>query len=96
MDSWEYEYFLDEKTRIVVKATKTKDPDFKDGLKFAVSFLHFKEEWKCISRIDNHLHKGKKGLYHIHRINEKQVQYKDINLGEAEEMIIRIGNNLIR
>ncbi|MBI3032556.1 hypothetical protein HYY69_03710 [Candidatus Woesearchaeota archaeon] len=38
--------------------------------------------------------KGKKGLTHIHRINEKQVEYRDVTLKEAQEMIEKIGKNL--
>ncbi len=95
MKQWHYEYFVDEKTKIIIKGIKTNELEFKQGLKFAVSYLYFlKNKWTCLARIDNHLHKGKKGLTHIHRINDKQVQYVELTLKHAKEMIGLIGENL--
>ena len=79
----------------MLKATKVpKDKDFKEGLKFAVSFLYLKgNDWICIARIDNYRHKGKRGLCHIHREGDEKEEYRKLTLKEAEEMIERIGKN---
>ena len=96
MSSYEYGYLLDEKTKVVIKATRVpKDEDFKKGLKFSVSLLHLrKDEWTCVARIDNHRHKGKRGLCHIHRESDEREEYKDLTLKEAEETINKISKNL--
>lgn len=95
MKQWHYEDFIDEKTKITIKVIKTNEPEFKQGLKFAVSYLYFlNDNWMCLARIDNHLHKGKKGLSHIHRINDKQVQYVELTLKQAKERIRLIGENI--
>lgn len=95
MKQWYYEDFIDEKTKITVKVIKTNELEFKQGIKFAVSYLYFlNDKWMCLARIDNHLHKGKKGLTHIHRINEQQVQYTELTLKQASKMLKLIGENL--
>ena len=96
MSSYEYDYLLDEKTKVVIRATRVpKDKEFKKGLKFAVSLLHSRKgEWICIARIDNHRHKGKRGLCHVHRENNEKEEYMPLTLKEAEEKIINIRKNL--
>jgi len=90
---YKYEFFLDEKNRIVVNIRK--DKEFRSKIRFALSYLYLKgEKWVCLARIDNHTHKGKKDMCHIHRINDKKVQYEDLTVDEAQEKLINIGDNL--
>jgi len=93
MKRWEEEFNLNDNTRIVIRANKTTDDDYIDGIRFSVNYLIKREQnWICLARIDNHLHCGKKGLFHIHRLGKK-IEYRQLNYEEAKKAIKPIGRS---
>ena len=92
----DHDYFLDEKTRIILVVEKIKKSEqYPDGLRFAASYLYISDNaWKQIVRIDNFPHQGKQGT-HIHQCNKDDVKFEDIPLEKAEETVIVRGNKLV-
>ncbi len=94
---YDYDFFIDEKKRIVLKLIKVdKDENFPEGLEFAVQYLYLKDnEWQQIARIDNQLHEGRAGV-HIHILKREKVEWTDMPFNDAREKIIEIGESIIR
>ncbi len=83
MRTWEK--ILDQDTRLVFKL---------DALKWSVSYIFYTGRWECMARIDNYPHKGKQGS-HIHRHDDKRVEFKELTFKEAETTVINIGNRIM-
>ena len=82
------EEILDRDAKIKIRLIDTHD-----GVKFAIVYLLFLDNWVDIARIDNYSHEGKEGT-HIHRFCEERVEFREMGFDEARETLIRIGDGI--
>lgn len=83
-----WEIVIDEESKINVTRIETTG-----GIKFSAVYLLFLDEWMDIARIDNYPHEGKQGT-HIHRFGEERVEFREMDLNDSIETVIRIGKSL--
>ena len=72
-----------------------KNKEFPQGLEFSYQYLYFKNNrWIQVVRIDNQLHKGKKGV-HIHTLDREKAEWEEMSFEDAEEKILERGEIII-
>lgn len=88
---FEYGYDIDDRSRIKVHVVFVrKCEQYVDGIKFAAVYIFgINEKEINIARIDNYPHEGKRGT-HIHRCKDYRVEFRNLNLKEAEILVIKI------